>query len=160
MGSISRNWVKAKVMAFSSPWNIAWNDSGTGMPNHSSSIWCMAIYMTGIRNRIDPINRFFMAAISFFAKSEGLGSGAAAVFLFPPERVAPYPASMTAWMISWLDSVPSSYSTCILLVSKLTLAFFMPASLETAFSTRLEQAEQLIPVMAYFSCFISYHLLH
>ena len=24
----------------------------------------------------------------------------------------------------------------------------------------LEQAEQLIPVMAYFSCFISYHLLH
>ena len=34
----------------------------------------------------------------------------------------------------------------MLLVSKLTLAFSMPSSLETAFSTRDEQAEQDMPV--------------
>ena len=41
----------------------------------------------------------------------------------------------------------------MLLVSRLTLALSIPSSLLTAFSTRAEQAEQLMPVMVNFSRF-------
>ena len=41
----------------------------------------------------------------------------------------------------------SSYSSCMLFVSRLTLTSFVPSTFATAFSTRAEQAEHVMPVI-------------
>ena len=71
------------------------------------------------------------------------------VFAVPsPFFDAPYPASVTALMISCSLAVPS---TPIELVSRLTEQDVTPGTFETAFSTLLLQAAQLMPVTIYCS---------
>ena len=48
----------------------------------------------------------------------------------------------------------SSYSSCMLFVSRLTLTSFVPSTFATAFSTRAEQAEHVMPVIVNCSFFI------
>ncbi len=67
---------------------------------------------------------------------------------------APYPAFVTAWIISRGVTDASSYSTVILFLSKLTSAFATPPMPDTHFCTRLEQAAQLMPVTSKTSFFI------
>jgi hypothetical protein len=64
---------------------------------------------------------------------------------------APYPDASTAAMISDADAVPS---TPMELVSRLTEHDVTPGTLDTAFSTRLLHAAQLIPVTRSPSCSI------
>jgi hypothetical protein len=59
---------------------------------------------------------------------------------------APYPAFSTAFIIAALSAVPS---TPIEFVSKLTEHEVTPSTFETAFSTLLLHAAQLIPVTLY-----------
>jgi hypothetical protein len=61
--------------------------------------------------------------------------------------VAPYPALFTAEIISLSFATPS---TIIEFVKRLTEQESTPSSLETAFSTRDEQAAQLIPLISNF----------
>ena len=49
-------------------------------------------------------------------------------------------------MISPSEITDASYSTCMLFVNKFTETDSSPLSLLTLFSTREEQAEQVIPV--------------
>ena len=63
-------------------------------------------------------------------------------------REAPYPAASTARMTSADEAVPS---TPIEFVSRLTAQDVTPGTPETAFSTRLEHAAQLMPVTWYCS---------
>ena len=73
----------------------------------------------------------------------------------PPFKDAPYPAASTAAMISPDEAVPS---TPMELVRRLTEQLFTPGTFDTAFSTRAEQAAQLIPVTLYCSIFFQYLL--
>ena len=68
----------------------------------------------------------------------------------PPLRAAPYPAASTARMMSADEAVPS---TPMEFVRRLTAHDVTPGTPETAFSTLLEQAAQLIPVTLYCSIF-------
>ena len=72
---------------------------------------------------------------------------------------APYPACSTAAIIFSSESTSSRYSTCILLVSKLTVKASTPSSFATLFSTRAEQAPHVIPVTSNFCFFIMASLL-
>ena len=152
---MSKNCVNAYVIALASPWNIVATMEGTGMPRYMLNIWCMAMYMTGMRKTTDQIRRFLMDSVSLRAISAMVTFFAGAELVFPPpSRDAPYPASVTALTISDDDTFLSSYDTCMLFVSKLTVTWSIPSSFWTAFSTRFEQAEQLIPVIKYFSFFM------
>ena len=120
---------------------------GTGQPH----IICpMEKYIRTIRNPSDAIRRFFNAGVVLsFNISSPADTDDDCVFAVPsPFFDAPYPASATALMISCSLAVPS---TPIELVSRLTEQDVTPGTFETAFSTLLLQAAQLIPVTIYCS---------
>ena len=122
-------------------------NSGTGHPH----IICpMEKYIRTIRNPSDAIRRFFNAGVVLsFNISSPADADDDCVFAAPsPFFDAPYPASVTALMISCSLAVPS---TPIELVSRLTEQDVTPGTFETAFSTLLLQAAQLIPVTIYCS---------
>ena len=83
----------------------------------------------------DAINRFFIFGDSVSSKE--LDSDLLEFLLLELEleyfKLAPYPACLTAFMISLLEAVPS---TPIELVSKLTAQLVTPGTAQTAFSTR------------------------
>ena len=72
-------------------------------------------------------------------------------------RLAPYPAFSTASIIIFSSQTFSSKLTCILLVSRFTVTSPIPGSFLTLLSTWEEQAEQVIPVTAYFCFVISFN---
>ena len=120
---------------------------GTGQPH----IICpMEKYIRTIRNPTDAIRRFFSTGVSLsFSMSSPAKACVGCAFAAPsPFFDAPYPASLTALMISCSLAVPS---TPIELVSRLTEQDVTPGTFETAFSTLLLQAAQLIPVTIYCS---------
>ena len=103
---------------------------------------------------MDMISRLFIASTGSFLAPV---SFSAFPFAAPCSCLtdAPYPASSTAFMITPVSVVFSSNSTCMLLVSRLTLTFVTPSTLLTLFSTWEEHAEQDIPVTSKFSFIIS-----
>ena len=133
---------------------------GTGQPH----IICpIEKYIRTIRNPTDAIRRLFSTGVSLsFSISSPAQACAGCAFTAPsPFFDAPYPASLTALMISCSVAVPS---TPIEFVRRLTEQDVTPGTFETAFSTLLLQAAQLIPVTIYCSivvCFLlsSYFLL-
>ena len=133
---------------------------GTGHPH----IICpMEKYIRTIRNPSDAIRRLFNTGVSLsFNISSPADAACDCVFAAPsPFFDAPYPASVTAFMISCSLAVPS---TPIELVRRLTEQDVTPGTFVTAFSTLALQAAQLIPVTIYCSivvCFLlsSYFLL-
>lgn len=133
---------------------------GTGHPH----IICpMEKYIRTIRNPTDAIRRLFSTGVSLsFSISSPAKACAGCTFAAPsPFFDAPYPASLTALMISCSVAVPS---TPIEFVRRLTEQDVTPGTFETAFSTLALQAAQLIPVTIYciiVVCFLlsSYFLL-
>ena len=96
----------------------------------------------GTENR----SRFLSLGVSrSFNASASAQEGDSPEEVFPSAflRDAPYPAASTADMISEGEAVPS---TPMEFVSRLTAQEVTPGTPDTAFSTRLEQAAQLIPV--------------
>ena len=114
----------------------------------------MDTYIRGIRNTNDQIVLFF---ISIKCSRTGLALSTSVFCAFslvsdePAAGDAPYPACTTASIIPCSFRISSSYSTCILLVRRLTLTSFTPSSLRTHFSTLEEQDEQVMPVTSNFS---------
>ena len=91
-------------------------------------------------------SRFFSFGVSWsFNASASAHDGAspAESFFSAPLGEAPYPAASTARMISAEEADPS---TPMEFVSRLTAQEVTPGTADTAFSTRLEHAAQLIPV--------------
>ena len=82
------------------------------------------------------------------SRSASTSASAAVLLCSAPFREAPYPAASTAATISCGDAVPS---TLMELVSRLTEQEVTPDTLDTAFSTRVLHAAQLIPVTVYCS---------
>ena len=107
----------------------------------------MEKYISTSRKPTDAISLRFSAGVSW---SSSASSAAEADICSPdtPFKDAPYPASCTALMISPAPAVPS---TPMELVSRLTEQDVTPGTLDTAFSTLLLQAAQLIPVTLYCS---------
>ena len=113
-------------------------------------LWPMVIYISASKKAAERIRRRFSFGVSVSFRA----SSCAASFALAPERSAccaslgraPYPASVTALMISAADAVPS---TPMELVRRLTVQADTPGTLLTAFSTRAWQAAQLIPVTIY-----------
>ena len=116
---------------------------GAGQPH----IPCpMEKYISTSRIGTENKSRLFSFGVSWsFNASASAQEGASAdeVLLPAPFSEAPYPAASTARMISSADAVPS---TPMELVSRLTEQELTPGTPDTAFSTRLEQAAQLMPV--------------
>ena len=111
------------------------------------------MYISGIRKHSDVIRRRFIIGVSL---SFRVSSSIAAPFLAPasaPFTEAPYPAASTAAMISDWDAVPS---TPMEFVRRLTEQLVTPDTFDTAFSTLLLHAAQLIPVTVY--CSTKIHL--
>ena len=102
----------------------------------------------GYSNPRDAINRFFSKGVSLSLKASSSADDRVFRSVFPFFRVASYPASRTAAIISSESAVPS---TPIELVSRLTEQEVTPLTPDTAFSTRAIQAAQLIPVTVYCS---------
>ena len=106
-------------------------------------------YISGTRRITDATSRRFIFGVSVsFSESESF-------FVFPLFdfdeeflRLAPYPAFSTAFTISSAEAVPSTPSE---FVRRLTAQLFTPGTALTAFSTRVWQAAQLIPVTLYCS---------
>ena len=135
---------------------------GSGQPH----IICpIEIYISTIRNPTDVISLFFNTGVTLsfnisscdayipceplFCDVPLLSDAVCDVF-----KDAPYPASSTAFITASSLAIPS---TPIELVRRLTEQFSTPSTFDTAFSTRLLHAAQLIPVTIY--CFIiKYHL--
>ena len=121
--------------------------SGAGQPH---IIWPMEKYISTRRMIPEKSRRFFSFGVSLsFRASSSAQEGAAPTA--PAVRAAffgeaPYPASVTARIMSEGEAVPS---TPMELVRRLTEHPVTPGTLETAFSTLALQAAQLIPVIVY-----------
>ena len=89
-----------------------------------------------------------MSRVLMLRNADWESAGLAADFA-APFSLAPYPAAVTAAIISSAEAVPS---TPIEFVSRLTEQEFTPGTFDTAFSTRALHAAQLIPVTS--NCFI------
>ena len=72
----------------------------------------------------------------------------------PPRTCAPYPAASTASIISCALKTASSNVTTMLFLSKFTGASCTPDNLLTAFSTRAEHAEHVMPKTSKVSFFM------
>ena len=127
--------------------------AGSGQPH----IICpMEKYIRTIKNTSDDSSLFFKTGVSLsFNSSSSPNELPAAELPFLvfsaallPFLEAPYPASVTAFTISCSDAVPS---TPIELVRRLTEHDVTPGTLDTAFSTRVLHAAQLMPVTVYCS---------
>ena len=155
-------------------------EAGKGHPH----IMCpIDMYMRTARNPADAANRLISTGVSmsfrasssyneppvilavlFVLLSAGLSALLAALrpvllFVRLPARFfcsASYPALRTAAIISSASAVPS---TPIELVSRLTEQSVTPLTAVTAFSTRAEQAAQLMPLTVYLSIVSLQHLL-
>ena len=101
----------------------------------------MEKYISTSRKPIDQKRRLRRAGVSW--SSRAASSLAWLACLACPCRLAPYPASSTALMMSWLLAEPS---TVIELVSRLTEQEETPATPLTAFSTCALHEAQLMPV--------------
>ena len=114
----------------------------------------MDTYISGIRKTKLTMSRCF---ISFNCVSIGFSRFTDAACctvwgcVLSTFTLAPYPAWVTAVIISSVESLDSSNSTCILLVKRFTVTSSMPSNWRTHFSTREEQAEQVMPVTSNFS---------
>ena len=95
----------------------------------------MVKYMSTIRLTAEPRMRFFISFNSSFFGS----------FLVSPGRKAWYPASSTAAISAFAVSMLSS-SACMVPASRFTSAVFTPGTARLTFSTRAEQAAQVMPV--------------
>ena len=96
-----------------------------------------------IKNPKDATSRLLRAGVSLSVRvSSDFGS------LLSFFKAAPYPAFLTAEINSYELAVPS---TPMEFVSRLTEQEVTPFTFDTAFSTRAEQAAQLIPVTVYCS---------
>ena len=119
---------------------------------HPHIICPIDTYINGIRNTSEAISLLFIFGVSVsFSISSAAAADAVPPFPFSAFfSDAPYPDASTAAMISDADAVPS---TPMELVSRLTEHEVTPGTLDTAFSTRLLHAAQLIPVTRYCSIF-------
>ena len=144
--AVKINWISPIATWFPS------KNAGSGQPH----IICpMEKYMRTIRNPTEYQSLRFKTGVSWsFNASSASKDCACTLPSFPaPFTDAPYPASCTALMISADDAVPS---TPMELVSRLTEQAVTPGTPETAFSTRLLQAAQLMPVTIYCSILLSF----
>ena len=98
IGNNSKNCVNAKFMALALPCIVFTINSGTGIPNHSFSIWCIDTYINGIRNPMEIPRRHFMAlaSASSFCCSSCLPSAVDFPVLpaFPEVLCPPAPATL------------------------------------------------------------------
>ena len=95
----------------------------------------MVKYMSTTRLTAEPMMRVFISfMLSFFGFS-----------LVSPGRDAWYPAFSTAAIIAFAVSMVSS-SACMVPASRFTSALVTPGTARLTFSTRAEQAAQVMPV--------------
>jgi len=106
--------------------------------------------MSGIKRRTELNRRRFMTGVSlsFSISSYSAVEADCDVLPFSPFFDAPYPAFSTAAIISAGEAVPS---TPMEFVRRLTAQDVTPGTFDTAFSTRVWQAAQLMPVTLYCS---------
>ena len=106
-------------------------------------MWPMEKYISTSRKPTDHRSRRRIRGVSWSSSccSSALGDDWAAPF-----SDAPYPAASTAAMTAEGSAVPS---TPMELVKRLTEHAVTPGTFPTAFSTRAEQAAQLMPVTLY-----------
>ena len=117
--------------------------------------WPIEKYISTSRIGTENRSRFFSFGVSrSFSASASAHEGESPedAFFSAPFSDAPYPAASTARMIASEEAVPS---TPMEFVSRLTAQDVTPGTPRTAFSTRLEQAAQLMPVTLY--CSITDH---
>ena len=121
------------------------NHAGSGQPH----IICpIEKYIRTTKNPIDAINLLFNTGVSLSASASSSAEWFTDALVDAPLSDAPYPAASTAAMMLSGLALPS---TPIELVSKLTEHALTPGTLETAFSTLVLQAAQLMPVTLYCS---------
>ena len=134
-----------------------WLSASTAGSGQSHIICPMEKYIRTIKNTSDDSSLFFKTGVSLSFNSSSSPIGPPPVDILPfwafpvallPFLEAPYPASVTAFTISCSDAVPS---TPIELVRRLTEHDVTPGTLDTAFSTRVLHAAQLMPVTVYCS---------
>ena len=127
------------------------NHAGSGHPH----IICpMEKYIRTSKNPSEAISRRLSFGVS---RSASASASAATRLCSAPFCEAPYPAASTAAITACGDAVPS---TPMELVSRLTEQDVTPDTCDTAFSTRVLHAAQLIPVTVYCSmCLASFYFI-
>ncbi len=115
-------------------------------------MWPIEMYIRTTRKTSDAISRRFSAGVSRSLSASSASAADAEAVFSAPFFEAPYPASSTALTIASGEAVPS---TPIEFVSRLTEQDVTPGTFETAFSTRVLHAAQLIPVTVYCSIAVS-----
>ena len=128
------------------PTGLPSNQAGTGQPH----ITCpMEKYMSTHKKPMEVRSLLMRTGVSWSSRASSsafsLSDWLKAWPLTASDlRLAPYPASVTAFIIAELSAAPS---TLMELVSRLTAHSVTPGTFETAFSTLAWQAAQLMPVI-------------
>ena len=127
-----------------------WFPSNHDGSDHPHIICPIEKYIKTARKPIDAIRRFFNTGVSlsFNASSSAAWFTDAFFVSEAPFNDAPYPAASTAAIMLSGLALPS---TPIEFVNRLTEQVLTPGTFETAFSTLLLQAAQLMPVTLYCS---------